>query len=220
MKLFFGPGTDQPIRSAIDVRSYLPDDKKYQYCDGFSMAEAAKSWVSSNGSLPFEIANVVGSNELNRAHFEYPTFVWGGGKAMTDVMAFLPRGVIAVEAKVDEPFDDIVFVWIEREAKRNPRSPTHRSTVIQKYAKALRVRPESLMNIRYQLLQRTLCAAITARNANLSDAWMIVHSFPSTRDGATNTNRTDFDNFVALVSDKALVEDVRVRLAWASHAPR
>jgi hypothetical protein len=83
VNLFFGPGTDRPIRTAVDVFSYLPEDKKCQYRDGFSMAEAAKAWVAADGSLPSEIADIVGSDTLERAHFEYPTGVWGGGVAMT-----------------------------------------------------------------------------------------------------------------------------------------
>jgi hypothetical protein len=104
VKLFFGPGTDRPIRTPVDVLSYLPEDKKCQFRDGFSMAEAAKSWVAADGSLPSEIADIVGSDTLDRAHFEYPTGVWGGGVAMTDVIALVPNGIIAVEAKVDEWF--------------------------------------------------------------------------------------------------------------------
>ena len=119
MKLFFGSGMAWPIRTAVDALNYLPVEKKYQYRDGFSMAEAAKSWLAASGSLPSEIAGIVGNDSFNRAHFEYPTAVWSGGIAMTDVMAFVPSGVIAVEAKVDEVFDDLVSVSIMREAARN-----------------------------------------------------------------------------------------------------
>jgi hypothetical protein len=191
----------------------LPDDKKHQYRDGFSMAEAAKSWVAANGSLPSEIADIVGSDTLNRAHFEYPTAVWGGGIAMTDVMAFVPSGVIAVEAKVDEVFDDLVSVWIAREAARNPRSPDHRRKTIQKYANEFAVSEGALMGVRYQLLQRTLCAAIVARKVGAMSAWMIV---PSTQIGIENTNRSDFDRFVALAGERPVIDGVRVNVAWAS----
>jgi hypothetical protein len=95
MKLYFGPNTDKPVTAALDVQGYLEEDKKHQYQDGYSMAEAAKSWVSAGGYLPESIAAIVGSNDLNVAHFEFPTKVWGGGTAMTDVMAFIPNGVIA-----------------------------------------------------------------------------------------------------------------------------
>jgi hypothetical protein len=58
---------------------------------------------------------------------------------MTDVMAFIPNGVIAVEAKVNEPFDDVVSDWIERKAESKPTSPPHRRRAIQRYADALKV---------------------------------------------------------------------------------
>jgi len=158
MKLYFGPNTDRPVTTATDVHVYLEEDKKHQYQDGYSMAEAAKSWVSAGGYLPSSIAAILGSNDLTAAHFEYPTKVWGRGTAMTDVLAFVPNSVIAVEAKVDEPFDDVVSDWIEREAKRNPRSPPHRQKVIQRYAKALTVDPQSLLGVRYQLFAKdSLC---------------------------------------------------------------
>jgi hypothetical protein len=216
VKLFFGAGIERPVRAATDLIEYLPIDKRHHYCDGFSMAEAAKSWVVANGLLPSEIAGVVGSDELNRAHFEFPTVVWGGGTAMTDVMAFLPRGIVAVEAKVDETFDDIVSVWVNREKTKRPRSPEHRHSIVQRYADALGVEKDVLMTVRYQLLQRTLCASIVARNTNVSDAWMIVQSFPSTRVGIKNENRYDFERFVDLVGDKPTINGVQVRLAWAS----
>src|SRR3974377_919993 len=91
-------------------------DRKRQYQDGYSMAEAAKCWVAAGDCLPSTIAAVIGGNELNSAHFEYPTTVWGGGTAMTDIMAFLPNGVVAVEAKLNEPFDVIVSDWIDKKA--------------------------------------------------------------------------------------------------------
>ena len=181
IKLFFGPGKDRPITLCTDVRDYMPEDKKYQYRDGRSMAEAARCWVAASGHLPQSIADVVGSNEMISAHFEYPTPVWGGGIAMTDIMAFIPNGLIAVEAKVDEPFDDLVSAWIFKEETKNANSPPHRTRVIQLYAKILGVKSEQLLGIRYQLLQRTLCAALTAKAQGISEAWMVVQAFPSDR---------------------------------------
>jgi hypothetical protein len=181
------------------------------------MAEAAKCWVLANGCLPTVIADIVGSKELNSAHFEFPTPVWGGGIAMTDIMAFLPNGVIAVEAKVNERFDDLISIWINKEAVKNPRSPPHREDVINRYAKVFCVERERLSNIRYQLLQRTLCAALTAGAQRLSQSWMIVQSFaPVDSDGHRN-NRTDFDRFRALVGPAPNIEGVRVEIAWTDN---
>jgi hypothetical protein len=215
MKLFFGSGTSQQVFITADVREYLPEDRKYQYQDGYSMAEAAKSWVSAEGYLPKIIATIVGNKELDSAHFEFPTKVWGGGTAMTDVMAFLPNGVIAVEAKVNEPFDNLVSVWIDIKKKDNPNSPDHRKAVIRQYAKAFGVAYESLLDIRYQLLQRTLCAAITANDKGVSKAWMIVQHFGIGNGVGDPTNLSDFNRFVALVGSAPVIEGVRVQVAWA-----
>jgi hypothetical protein len=177
MNLFFGFGKDRPVTVCTDVRDYLADDRKHHYRDGRSMAEASKCWCAANGSLPKSIAETVGNGELYAAHFEYPTKVWGNGTSMTDVMAFIPNGVIAIEAKVDEPFDELVSTWIFKEEHGNPASPPHRTTVVQRYARALHVNFAQLLNIRYQLLQRTLAAAKTAKMQSVSNAWMIVQSF-------------------------------------------
>jgi hypothetical protein len=178
------------------------------------MAEAAKSWVSADGYLPNIIAAIVGDKELNSAHFEFPTKVWGGGTAISDVMAFLPNGVIAVEAKVNEPFDNHVSIWIDTKKQGNPRSPDHRKGVIRKYAKAFGVAYESLLNIRYQLLQRTLCAAITANDKGLSKAWMIVQHFGNASGNGDRTNLSDFNRFVALVGSVPVIEGMPVQIAW------
>ena len=47
--------------------------------------------------------------------------------------------------------------------KEMKNSRPHRSNVIKKYAQAFGVEPEQLSQIGYQLLQRTLSAALTAR---------------------------------------------------------
>ena len=213
MKLFFGPGKSKPVVSAIDVQGYLRNDIKYQYQDGRSMAEAAKCWVAAGDLLPETIATVVGHNDLISAHFEFPTPVWGGGTAMTDVMAFLPDCIIAVEAKVDEPFDDLVSDWIIRD-DRNSKSPPHRRKIIERYAEALKVEVAELAGIRYQLLQRTLCAALTARSEGQSQSWMIVQSFAAANSTGHQRNRADFDRFRNVVGRTPTLKGQRVQLHW------
>lgn len=212
-RLFFGAGTSKPVVVATDVQKYLRDDQKHQYQDEFSMAEAAKCWVVAAGAVPRSIAAVIGDDELVSAHFEFPTPVWGGGTAMTDVMAFLPNCTIAVEAKVNEPFDDLVSVWIERDAE-NTRSPPHRKRVIKRYAEAFGVAYNDLVGIRYQLLQRTLSAARTARSRATSGAWMIVQSFAAPQTDAHKRNWSDFVRFRTLVGNAPSLEGQCVRLEW------
>ena len=184
------------------------------------MAEAARCWVDAGGFLPPTIARVVGSNELIAAHFEYPTGVWGGGIAMTDIMAFIPDGVIAIEAKVNELFDDLVAIWISRNEKKNLASPPRRTKVVERYAEAFGVKSEQLLNIRYQLLQRTLAAALTARTKGASNAWMIVQAFPPGAGDGHRINRSDFDRYLDLVGACPEIEGVRVQLAWVSEPLR
>jgi hypothetical protein len=157
-----------------------------------------------------------GSKELIAGHFEYPTEVWGGGRAMTDMMAFMPDGVIAVEAKVDEPFDDPIAVWIFREEEKKPDSPPRRTGIVQQYARALRVRSEKLLNIRYQLLQRTLCAAKAAKERRVSRAWMVVQAFPGGDQEKRQVNRADFERYLDLVGSAPELDGIRVQLAWVS----
>lgn len=139
--------------------------------------------------------------------------------------AFIPNGVIAVEAKVSEPFDDLVSVWIFKKGKANPKSPPHRTRQVVRYAEAFGMKPEQLLEIRYQLLQRTLCAALTAKQPRVSRAWMVGQSFPSGDGGEKHLrNREDFSRFVALVGQTPSVrlgllphvDAVAVRIAWTS----
>jgi hypothetical protein len=69
MNLFFGAGKAHPVTYPTDVRDYLDDDKKHQFRDGYSMAQAAKCWVAAGGFIPESIATIMGSNELVSAHF-------------------------------------------------------------------------------------------------------------------------------------------------------
>src|SRR5215208_4696636 len=111
-RLFFGEGTTKPVLVATDLIGYLREDRRHHYRDGYSMAEAAKRWVQASGRLPQQIPELVGTDVITIAHFEYEVSVWGGGKSTTDILAFLPDGVIAIEAKARESFDDEVRTWI------------------------------------------------------------------------------------------------------------
>ena len=216
--LFFGHGTTRPIHLPTDLIGHLPLDRKHHYQDGYSMAEAAKCWVGAGGKLPPTLAGLVGSDTLITAHFEYETPVWGGGSSVTDIMAFVPDSVIAVEAKAREPFDQKVSDWIERERCRNPRSPKNRREAIDRYARSLRVDSQMLLGIRYQLLHRTLSAALTARRVGATRAWMIVQSFSPLGCDEHVRNEGDYDRYLGLVGNAPILEDVIVRLAWVDEA--
>jgi hypothetical protein len=187
---------------------------------GYRYATHPVTLTVATGSVDGDVTRLMSVVAARMAAAEQPVRlkVVDKGTALDAVNALrpvTPDGVIAVEAKVDEPFDDVVSDWIERDARRNPRSPPYRQGVIERYAKALSVDPESLLGVRYQLLQRTLCASIVARAKGLSEAWMIVQHFPRGTANDKVTNRSDFDAFVALVGKAPAVEGVKVQLAWA-----
>jgi Domain of unknown function (DUF6946) len=213
-KLFFGNDTKQIVRDPTDLRDYLPVDKKHYYRDGYSMAEAAKCWVAANGRLPASVATLVGADDLERAHFEYRVIVWGRGRSMTDVMAFVPDGVLALEAKARESLDNEIRIWVYEEERKNPRSPPYRLAVVDRYARALGVRKDELLSLRYQLLHRTLAAALVARRSARKQAWMVVQSFAPPGCVEHGRNRGDFDRYVGTVGTAPVLEGVAVRLAW------
>lgn len=216
--LFFGNDTSRPVQQATDLAKYLPADKRHHYRDGYSMAEAAKCWVAAEGRLPPLVANLIGSDDLEAAHFEYRVTVWGRGLSMTDIMAFIPNGLIAVEAKARENFDDLIAVWIDREKPENARSPAHRLAVVDRYSGAFQVPKELLMDLRYQLLHRTLAAALTAKQQRRAKAWMVVQSFAPSECKQHAENRADFDRYVSVVGPAPVLEGIPVRLAWLDQA--
>jgi hypothetical protein len=133
---------------------------------------------------------------------------------MTDIMAFVPCGVIAVEAKALETFDKVVAEWIVADERKDPTSPPRRRGIIDRYAGAFGVCSSALMECRYQLLHRTLAAALTARDAGASRAWRIVQSFAPSDAKEHHRNRADFDRFTNLVGIRPRLAGYTVTLGW------
>jgi large subunit ribosomal protein L30 len=220
-RFYFGDGTTTPVWRATDLKRYLPPKEKKKFRQGYSMAESAKYWLAAAeqtspvsqypiGKIPFDIAKLAGSDLLKSAHFEYPVTVWGGGKSMTDIMAFTQGGIIAVEAKAREKFADKVREW----AQDKP----NRLNVVDRYAEAFKVARDDLMGLRYQLLHRTLSAALVASKYGRKSAWMIVHSFAPLDCEEHLRNRKDFDDYVKVVGPAPVLNDVPVHLAWVDAA--
>ena len=86
--------------------------------------------------------------------------------------------------------------------------------VIRRYAHALGVDLEELLETRYQLLQRTLCAALTALSERKSQAWMIVQSFSPVDGKGHQINLNDFARFQKLVGNAPMFENVCVKIVW------
>jgi hypothetical protein len=58
MNLYFGAGTNHPVRISTDVRDNMPEDRRYHYKDKRSMAELAKCWLAAKGFLPERISKI------------------------------------------------------------------------------------------------------------------------------------------------------------------
>jgi len=82
------------------------------------MAEAAECWIAAGGRLPRRVAELVGDDSLDAAHFEYGVTVWGQGRSMTDIMAFIPDDLIAEEAKARETLGEEVWYWINQDREK------------------------------------------------------------------------------------------------------
>jgi hypothetical protein len=163
------------------------------------------------GTLPCKIEKLVGTDVLETAYFEYPVQVWGDGISMTDIMAFMPSAIITVEGKARETFDTEVRNW----AGDMP----NRLDVVDRYAASFNLRRDDLMGLRYQLLHRTLSAALVARKYGRKSAWMIVHSFAPLDCKEHARNRADFDRYVALVGPSPELLGVPVHVAWVDSMP-
>jgi large subunit ribosomal protein L30 len=211
-----------PIFHASELKRCLPPNRRHHYRCGYSMAESAKYWLAAAectspggpmliGSLPHEIGRLLGANALETAYFEYPVTVFGGGRSITDILAVTPTTIVAVEAKVRESFGDEVLNW----AADMP----NRLAVITQYAETFNVGEDKLIRLRYQLLHRTLSAALIARKYERESAWMIVHSFAPLDCDEHARNREDFDRYAALIGPEPVIEGVTIHLAWVDSVP-
>ncbi len=97
---------------------------------------------------------------------------------------------IAVEGKVDEPFDRTLDEWRRKESKGKGKRLQYLTRTI-----GLKARPPG--TIRYQLLHRTASAVIEAQRFHARDAAMVVHSF-----SPEQASLGDYQSFLALFGKK------------------
>lgn len=166
-----------PTDSAKDWKRFLADPEK-QWRSGFSAKETAEHWERANG-LPHDLKIV-----LEQAGFQDPSLLiaipeWqtplpgGRRESQTDVFALVRtlQGllIIAVEAKVAEPFGPTVAEWLQN-ASDGKRQRLE-------YLKDLLGLSGDISGLRYQLLHRTASALIEAKQFDAYCAAMIVQSF-------------------------------------------
>lgn len=183
-----------------DVIPHLGKGKEH-WQPGRSAQLTARSWFEAR-DFPASIAAILatardfGNAELVDAFLERTVDLGDGREpSHTDVMAVVAVGnrlsVVAVEAKVDEPFGPFVHEWLDA-GKANSDAGAGRSARLDHLCALLELPRASALPLRYQLLHRTVSALIEARRYRTTLAAMVVQSF-CTR--LPQTGLADFQSF-------------------------
>ncbi|MEQ9261142.1 MAG: hypothetical protein RIG84_18805 [Roseovarius sp.] len=162
-----------PTTSLEDWQALLADPVKH-WRAGFSAMATARAWEAAKG-LPPEVAEILGPGaELLLAIPEHKVPLPGGERpSQCDVFALARQGgavvAVAVEAKVDEPFDRTLGGWM---GAGSPGKRARLAAICE--ILGCGTPPDDL---RYQLFHRTAAAVIEARRFGAGRAAMVVHSF-------------------------------------------
>ncbi len=220
------PRLHVPVTKPEDVIPHLAKQERH-WRAGYSAYELAMAWTTANDFPPtirdllHGVEEYAGA-ELVDAFLERQVELGDGRRpSQADLLAIvgLREGlaVIAVEGKVDEPFDKPVSEW-------NDGSPG-KSFRLGSLCKTLGLEPVEIGSIYYQLLHRTASAIYEAKRYRCQHALMIVHSF--------SDHCRWFDEFAAFsramampldnqgrLSPPKMCEGVELRLGWAADTKR
>lgn len=205
-------------RSPSDWQAQLADPIKH-WKMGYSAMAAAACWEAAKGDLPLEIKRTLEQTkqtplinvELVAAITEWETPLPGGvNSSCTDVLAITRNQtgvtILAVEAKVDEPFGESLF------KKRLNATPGYTERLDFLHAK-LGLKDKLEDTIRYQLLHRTVSALLTAEKFHAQAAVMLVHSF-----SRSARWKEDFLAFCAAVNATPVSQEVMTVPAFSRPA--
>ena len=216
-----------PITRPEDVIPHLARGERH-WKKGRSAYELANAWVEAGG-FPNEVSVVLdmipafAGATLIKGLFEKETDLETPGRpSQTDLLALCRCaagvGVIGVEGKVDEPFGDLVRNWMSDGSLGKKRRLAH---LLEK----LGLEQEQVMDIRYQLLHRTVAAFLEASRHGADIAMMLVHSFSPVHAGYD-----DFSRFAELIgapvnrpglaSEEFKVAEMPFYLGWVTSEVR
>ncbi len=170
---------------------------------GYSAWALAHAWEAAIG-FPPEISALLATDphltgaDLLLAIPEYKVDLPGGVRPSQNDLLCVCRtnaglATIAVEGKVDAPFDKTLEEW------RRDKSPGKR-TRLQYIIRTIGLKTRPPGTIRYQLLHRTASALIEADRFHAADAAMIVHSF-----SPEQASLGDYQAFLGLFGKKGNV---------------
>ncbi len=181
----------------------------------------ALTWEHATG-LPPEIDRLLGPgcDVLLRLAEHKVALPGRGGASQSDVFvfAYTPTGrvAVAIEAKVDEPFDQPLSQWLAKGAS-NRRDRL--AGLCEILGRSGTMPPPSLY---YQLFHRTAAAVVEARRFGFPRAAMIVQSFSPTHKWLDAF--AAFSRFIGAetgldkAADCTLEDGLRLTLGWA-HSP-
>jgi len=199
-----------PSNSPEDWKCLLADPNK-QWKSGCSAKALANEWESTVG-FPNSISNVFNKSEYKEINSlellflfpEYKVSLPGGIRPSQNDVYVLARNSlglmsIMVEGKVEESFDEKVSKWAENVS--NGIDNIRLQFLIDKLE--LNSKKDKVLNIRYQLLHRTVSALLEAERVGASQAMMLVHSFSS-----KDSWFSDYKEFLDLFGIIAKVNEV------------
>jgi hypothetical protein len=170
-----------PAQSAEDWRVFLADPEK-QWRTGYSAKTLAYCWQEADG-FPACVRKAFDNSDSATFRLTEPLLVIpehkvdlpGGRAASQNDIFVLAKSAdqlvtIAVEGKVNEPFDKPVSEWFQ-----NPSAGKQKR--LEFLCSELNVPVDAVMDIPYQLLHRTVSAKLLARQFQAGIALMLVHSF-------------------------------------------
>lgn len=188
-----------PSRGPNDWRALLADPEKH-WRDRYSAKTLAERWETSKG-IPSEVEGplreVFPDIRVLLAFPEFKVALPGGSHAsQNDVWVIARSGEslisIAVEGKVEEPFDRPVSEWLTREgAEDGERTGKIERWTYLKAILGLESEPDG--KLMYQLFHRTASALILAKEFRADHAVLVVHSF-----SAKSSWFSDYSQFLQL----------------------
>lgn len=208
-----------PARQAEDWKGLLAEPAK-QWKTGYSARTLAHCWQEAQG-LPEPIGSMMtkamGPTTMLMAFPEYKVPLPGGGRPSQNdlfVLARSKRGLVTmmVEGKVSEPFDRTVSEWRQEASEGKAERLRYLCT-------QLRLPEQDVLDVRYQLLHRTVSALIEAGRFCAPAAVMLVHSFSPEHQWFD-----DYARFAALfgvsaevdtLAHAATIDGVDLYLGWA-----
>jgi hypothetical protein len=220
-----------PMLRADDITPHLAKGIDH-WRPGFSAAELAQSWWNAQG-IPEKINRILDQatewkgSQILEAFFERKTDLDTPGRpSQTDLLILTKNkdgtGILAVEGKAREPFGPIVKKWLQTEPSEG------KERRLDALCAALRFNRSRALELRYQLLHRTIAATIEAKRLGCGRVVVLVHHFASTSK-RRSSSFIDFANFTSLVgapvdhpnaiSKSTGLNSVNVRFAWVGDEP-